>query len=182
MAFHATATRRLMTEYKQLSTQSLDDSMFTAGPINEQNLFEWEALIQGPDDTPFEGGVFAATLSFPKDYPLAPFKMKFTPPIFHPNVYEDGNVCISILHPPGDDPMMYERSSERWSPVQSVEKVLLSVISMLAEPNIESPANIDCAKLFRIDRRAYDDKVKQSVIDLLGVDEADLHDTSTADK
>lgn len=53
MAFQATATRRLMTEYKQLSTQSLDDSMFTAGPASEDNLFEWEALIQGPDDTPF---------------------------------------------------------------------------------------------------------------------------------
>jgi ubiquitin-protein ligase len=47
-------------------------------------------------------------------------------------VYPDGNVCISILHTPGDDPMMYEQASERWSPVQSVEKVLLSVISMLA--------------------------------------------------
>lgn len=55
MAFQATATRRLMTEYKQLSTQSLDDSMFTAGPVNEDNLFEWEALIQGPDETPFVG-------------------------------------------------------------------------------------------------------------------------------
>lgn len=47
-------------------------------------------------------------------------------------VYADGNVCISILHSPGDDPMQYEQASERWSPVQSVEKVLLSVISMLA--------------------------------------------------
>lgn len=46
-----------MTEYKQLSTQSLDDSMFTAGPVNEDNLFEWEALIQGPDETPFVGTV-----------------------------------------------------------------------------------------------------------------------------
>ncbi len=89
----------------------------------------------------------------PTDYPLSPFKMKFEPPLFHPNskrhahtaivvweltfnictqVYPDGNVCISILHSPGDDPMMYEQASERWSPVQSVEKVLLSVISMLA--------------------------------------------------
>jgi hypothetical protein len=50
---------------------------------------------------------------------------------FHP-VYADGNVCISILHTPGEDPLMYEQASERWSPVQSVEKVLLSVISMLA--------------------------------------------------
>jgi ubiquitin-conjugating enzyme E2 G2 len=47
-------------------------------------------------------------------------------------VYPDGNVCISILHTPGDDPTMYEQASERWSPVQSVEKVILSVISMLA--------------------------------------------------
>lgn len=48
------------------------------------------------------------------------------------SVYPDGNVCISILHTPGEDPLMYEQASERWSPVQSVEKVLLSVISMLA--------------------------------------------------
>lgn len=65
--------------------------------------------------------------------------------MFHPNVYPDGRVCISILHPPGDDPNMYESSSERWSPVQSVEKILLSVVSMLAEPNDESGANIDAS-------------------------------------
>lgn len=59
-------------------------------------------------------------------------------------VYQDGTVCISILHAPGDDPNMYESSSERWSPVQSVEKILLSVLSMLAEPNDESGANIEC--------------------------------------
>lgn len=58
--------------------------------------------------------------------------MKFTCEFFHPNVYPNGTVCISILHPPGDDPNMYESSSERWSPVQSVEKILLSVVSMLA--------------------------------------------------
>lgn len=76
--------------------------------------------------------------------------MKFTCDLFHPNskkketkwslsiylmlplVYPDGRVCISILHPPGDDPNQYESSSERWSPVQSIEKILLSVVSMLA--------------------------------------------------
>ena len=47
-------------------------------------------------------------------------------------VYPDGRVCISILHAPGDDPMGYETSAERWSPVQSVEKILLSVVSLLA--------------------------------------------------
>jgi ubiquitin-protein ligase len=58
--------------------------------------------------------------------PRVPFLFPFYP------VYPDGNVCISILHTPGEDPLMYEQASERWSPVQSVEKVLLSVISMLA--------------------------------------------------
>ena len=58
----------------------------------------------------------------------------------------------SILHPPGNDPLGYESSSERWSPVQSIEKILLSVMSMLAEPNTESPANVDAAKMWREDR------------------------------
>ena len=87
---------------------------------------------RGPIDTPFEHGLFSATLTFPRDYPLSPPQMRFTCDIFHPNIYQDGRVCISILHPPGDDPNQYESSSERWSPIQSVEKILLSVISMLA--------------------------------------------------
>ena len=64
---------------------------------------------------------------------------------FHPPVYEDGGVCISILHTPGEDPLGYELPAERWSPVQSIEKILLSVVSMLAEPNDESGANVDAS-------------------------------------
>lgn len=111
----------------------------------------------------YDGGCFHAKLTFPKDYPLNPPKMKFTQPLFHPNIYPDGTVCISILHPPGEDRFGYEKSCERWSPVQSVEKVLLSVISMLAEPNDESPANLDAAKTFRANKKLYDRKVDQCV-------------------
>lgn len=89
-------------------------------------------FCSGPEGTCFEGGVFPARLVFPPDYPLSPPKMKFTCDMFHPNIFADGRVCISILHAPGDDPMGYELSAERWSPVQSVEKILLSVVSMLA--------------------------------------------------
>ncbi|KAG8813758.1 Ubiquitin-conjugating enzyme E2 7 [Serendipita sp. 401] len=149
MSSRAVAQKRLMTEYKQLvAGGSPEGMMFTAGPVSEEDMFAWEALIEGPKDTPFEGGVFLAKLAFPSDYPLSPFKMRFEPPLFHPNVYADGNVCISILHT-GEDRTGYELASERWSPVQSVEKVILSVISMLAEPNLESGANIDCCKLYR---------------------------------
>jgi len=71
-------------------------------------------------------------------------------------VYSDGRVCISILHAPGDDPLGYESSAERWSPVQSVEKILLSVVSMLAEPNDESGANVDAAKMWRENRTEFE--------------------------
>lgn len=95
--------------------------------------------------------------------------MIFTSPIFHPNVYKDGTVCISILHPPGDDPNMYESASERWSPIQSVEKILISVMSMLAEPNDESGANIDASKMWRDDREQFEKIVRQNVRDTLGL-------------
>ncbi|RKO89085.1 ubiquitin-conjugating enzyme E2 [Blyttiomyces helicus] len=156
-----------MTEYKELTVNAPEG--ITAGPISEDNFFEWEALIAGPEGTPYEGGIFSATLSFPKDYPLSPPVMKFTCPMFHPNVYTDGTVCISILHAPGDDPNMYESASERWSPVQSVEKILLSVVSMLAEPNDESGANIEASKMFRVDRKQFEEIVRQNTLKTLGL-------------
>uniref|UniRef100_A0A7S3EFD5 UBC core domain-containing protein n=1 Tax=Rhodosorus marinus TaxID=101924 RepID=A0A7S3EFD5_9RHOD len=92
-----------------------------------------------------EGGMFKARLTFPKDYPYKPPVMKFVSEMWHPNIYKDGKVCISILHPAGDDPNAYEMASERWLPVHTVESILNSVISLLASPNTESPANVDAA-------------------------------------
>ena len=112
--------------------------------------------------------MFSAILTFPKDYPLSPPTMKFNPPLFHPNVYEDGTVCISILHPPGEDPNRYELASERWSPVQSVEKILLSVVSMLAEPNDESGANLTASKMWRDDKEKFNQIVYENVRKSLG--------------
>ena len=97
-----------------------------------------------------------------------PPKMKFTTPIWHPNIHEDGKVCISILHAPGEDATGYEKSEERWSPVQSIEKVLISVLSMLAEPNDESPANVDAAKMWRDDRTMFNKKCEENVKISLG--------------
>ncbi len=84
-------------------------------------------------------------------------------------VYPDGKVCISILHPPGEDPTGYESSSERWSPVQSIEKILISVVSMLAEPNDESPANVDAAKMYREERSKFNEIARKSVRKTLGL-------------
>lgn len=71
--------------------------------------------------------------------------MSFLTSIWHPNVYQNGEVCISILHPPGEDKFGYESASERWLPVHTVETIIISVISMLSSPNDESPANIEAA-------------------------------------
>ena len=102
-------------------------------------------------------------MSFPTDYPNKPPSVKFVSEVWHPNVYSDGRVCISILHSPGEDATGYEQASERWSPVQTVETIMLSIISMLSSPNDESPANIDAAKQFRDDYPGFRKKVAQCV-------------------
>ena len=82
-AMTSVASKRLFSEYKSLSMDPPEG--ITAGPINEDDLFLWEALIQGPEGTPFEGGIFPAELKFPRDYPLMPPTMKFTCDMWHPN-------------------------------------------------------------------------------------------------
>lgn len=77
------ASRRLFSEYRALTSNPPEG--ITAGPVSEDDIFLWEALIQGPDGTPYEGGVFPAELKFPKDYPLAPPTMKFLGEVWHPN-------------------------------------------------------------------------------------------------
>jgi hypothetical protein len=77
------AAKRLFSEYRTLSQDPPEG--ITAGPISEDNMFVWEALIQGPEGTPFDGGIFPAELKFPKDYPLSPPTMRFTCDMYHPN-------------------------------------------------------------------------------------------------
>uniref|UniRef100_A0A915C2R3 E2 ubiquitin-conjugating enzyme n=2 Tax=Parascaris univalens TaxID=6257 RepID=A0A915C2R3_PARUN len=121
---------------------------FSAG-LQDDDIYKWEVLVIGPPDTLYEGGFFKAILDFPKEYPQHPPKMRFISDIWHPNIDKEGNVCISILHEPGDDRWGYEKPEERWLPVHTVETILLSVISMLADPNHDSPANVDAAKMQR---------------------------------
>ncbi|KAK9767622.1 Ubiquitin-conjugating enzyme E2 15 [Basidiobolus ranarum] len=136
---------------------------FSAGLVNDDNIYEWEVMILGPPDTLYEGGFFTARLSFPTDYPLMPPKLRFVTELWHPNVYPDGEVCISILHPPGEDKYGYEQANERWLPVHTVETILISVISMLSSPNDESPANIEAAKEWREDYPTFKKKVQRIV-------------------
>lgn len=83
-------------------------------------------------------------------------------------VYPTGEVCISILHPPEEDKYGYESAAERWSPVQTPESILLSVISMLSSPNDESPANVEAARLWREDQREFKRRARRCVRESLG--------------
>ena len=132
---------------KQLKDcQDRDDISASIGLENDDDLFLWNVVFEGPENTLYEGGYFKAQLKFPDDYPNNPPKMVFKTKMWHPNIYPDGNVCISILHPPGEDNMnSQEKAEERWRPILGVESILISVISMLNDPNIESPANLDAS-------------------------------------
>jgi ubiquitin-conjugating enzyme E2 G1 len=123
-----------------------DDLGASIGLVDDNDLFKWSVIFEGPEDTLYEGGYFKAEMKFPEDYPNNPPEMKFVSKMWHPNIYPDGKVCISILHPPGTDAMnAQEKAEERWRPILGVEAILMSVISMLNDPNIESPANLDAS-------------------------------------
>jgi len=131
--------------------------------IDDSSMFAWKVYLEGPKDTAYEGGIFQLQFNFPSDFPMSPPTLKFISDFWHPNVYMNGNVCISILHPPGEDPMSGELPEERWLPTQSVSTILLSVISMLGDPNTSSPANVDASIQWARDQEGYKKKCKTLV-------------------
>jgi len=145
-----------MNEFKTLSQEP-----WTNIELVNDNVFHWKvALLVLNPESQYYGGYFLANMVFPTNYPFSPPDFKFKHPLFHPNVYPDGRLCISILHQPGEDEMSGESASIRWSPAQRVESVLLSVLSLLDDANIDSPANVDASKMFRDDKDAYKKKVE----------------------
>ena len=153
------AMKRLQMELKQ---QINEPNYYYSIEVDEKNFMKWNILLLGPADTIFEGGIFKCQIEFPKEYPNKPPSFKFVDKLYHPNIYPDGKVCISILHE-GEDQYGYEHISERWNPSHSVNSILMSILSMLTAPNFESPANVDASKLWRDDF----DKYKMNIYKLI---------------
>ncbi|XP_028258924.1 ubiquitin-conjugating enzyme E2 R2-like isoform X1 [Parambassis ranga] len=143
----ASSQKALMLEMKSLQDEPVEGFKITL--VDESDMYNWEVAIFGPPNTHYEGGYFKARIKFPVDYPYSPPSFRFLTKMWHPNIYENGDVCISILHPPVDDPQSGELPSERWNPTQNVRTILLSVISLLNEPNTFSPANVDASVMYR---------------------------------
>ncbi|KAI4264293.1 MAG: hypothetical protein L6R42_000583 [Xanthoria sp. 1 TBL-2021] len=153
------AERILKNEFKALSQEK-----WVNVELQDDDILNWTiALIIINPDSLYYGGYFLANMKFPSNYPYSPPEFQFTHPLYHPNIYQDGKLCISILHAPGDDEMSGELAAERWSPAQRVESVLLSIISLLDDAETSSPANVDAGVMLRKDPEGFRKRVKQDV-------------------
>ncbi|KAJ5999142.1 ubiquitin-conjugating enzyme E2 4 [Penicillium sp. IBT 35674x] len=94
-------------------------------------------------DSPYSGGVFFLNIQFPTDYPFKPPKVNFTTRIYHPNINSNGSICLDILR-------------DQWSPALTISKVLLSICSMLTDPNPDDPLVPEIAHVYKTDRPRYE--------------------------
>ena len=120
----------------------------SAGPTNESDQFKWQATIMGPDDSPYVGGLFFLNISFPPDYPFKPPKVQFTTRIYHPNINSNGSICLDIL-------------KDQWSPALTISKVLLSICSLLTDPNPDDPLVPEIAHVYKTDRARYEELARE---------------------
>ena len=105
---------------------------FTAGPVNPDDLFHWQATIAGPDDSPYSGGFFVLDIKFPKDYPFKPPDVRFLTKIYHPQIDTQGRHCLDCL-------------GELWSPALMMFRIIPMFSTLMAEPNFEDPLNLVAA-------------------------------------
>lgn len=140
---------RLTRELNKLQSDS--DKLVGITIEKPNDIMVWFAKINGPPDTPYEKGIFDIQLTFDIDYPIKAPSVKFLTPMFHPNIYRDGKICVDILQ------------SHEWSPVQNIRTILVSIMSLLMDPNSNSPANRIAAELYNKDKSAYEEKVREFI-------------------
>ncbi|PWI73237.1 hypothetical protein PCL_10252 [Purpureocillium lilacinum] len=137
-------TKRLQTELMTLMTSPAPG--VSAFPSADGNLLSWTATIEGPDDTPYAGLTFKLSFAFPSNYPYAAPTVLFKTPIYHPNVDFSGRICLDIL-------------KDKWTAAYNIQTVLLSLQSLLGEPNNASPLNGEAAELWDKDPQEFKTKV-----------------------
>jgi ubiquitin-conjugating enzyme E2 D/E len=137
--------KRLQKELDDIKKNDIPN--LSAGPIND-NLFEWDAVILGPVSTPYEGGVFNLNISIPSNYPFKPPIVIFKTKIYHPNINSSGSICLDIL-------------KNQWSPALTISKILLSICSLLSDPNPNDPLVPDIAYILKNNPETYYQTAKE---------------------
>lgn len=118
-------------------------------PDGSLNLYAWECVIPGKKNTGWAGGHYKLSMNFKDDYPSSPPKCKFDPPLFHPNVYPSGTVCLSILDEEKD-----------WRPAITIKQILLGIQHLLSEPNASDPAQAEAYSIFTSNKVEYERRVR----------------------
>ena len=119
-----TSIKRIQKELHEILTDPPTNC--SAGLENDDDIFMWKATIHGPHDTPYANGIYQLSITFPSKYPFKPPKIQFDTKIYHPNINSAGSICLDIL-------------KNEWSPALTISKVLLSICSLLSEPNPLDP-------------------------------------------
>ena len=107
------------------------------------DIYAWEATVMGPAGSVYEGGVFHLSIKFPKNYPFLPPKIKFLTKIYHPNINMSGGICLDVL-------------KDNWSPALTVSKLLLSISSLLTDPNPDDPLVPEISDIYVKNRLQFD--------------------------
>ena len=133
--------KRIKSELKKFNKDPPPD--ISAGPIDKSDLLHWQALIIGPEDSPYQGGVFFLNIHFPTDYPFKPPQCTFSTQIYHPNINSYGLIYLDLLN-------------EEWSPALEINKILLSIQSLLTDPNPYRSFVPEIAYIYINDRERYE--------------------------
>lgn len=141
----STLLRRLTHEVGEM--KSNPPSNCSAGPVAD-DLRKWEGTIIGPKGSPFENGVFNLKIGFPSNYPFAPPDVRFDTPVYHPNINKSGAICLDIL-------------KDQWSPALSISTVLLSICSLLTDPNPNDPLEPEVARMYKDNKLQYEMTARQ---------------------
>lgn len=127
---------------KELQDMMLDPPANCSAGVIEDDIFQWKATIIGPEDTPYHGGIFHLSIHFPAEYPFKSPKINFQTKIYHPNINAAGQICLDIL-------------KDQWSPALSISKVLLSICSLLNDPNPDDPLVLEIANEYKNNRQHF---------------------------
>jgi len=138
--------RRIQNELKEMNSNP--PSNCSAGPISEDNIYSWRATIMGPENTPYHNGVFYLKIEFSGDYPFRAPKIMFITKIYHCNINSTGGICLDIL-------------KDQWSPALSISKVLISICSMLDDPNPNDPLVPEIANLLVKNKALHDANARE---------------------